>query len=190
MVFTGSHEVSTHPPTREQLHALIARWDAEHGEVISYALKRRGVPWHDVDAARVDVLTKASDSLSRGYPPRESTRRWLMAITRSVAIDYHRKRQRENGRREEIDVSTMPSTGAGPLTELCRGELSEALNAAVEKLPLIQQHAFLWHYLDDESNAKIGKALGISAVTVAKHIKRALNELRNQLSGFEADIWT
>ncbi len=188
MIATGSHEVSTDPPTREQLHALIEGWDAEHGEVISNALRRRGVPWHDLDAARLDVFRKSSASLSRGYPPRESTRRWLIAIAGSVAIDYHRQRQRENDGRSTLDESAVASTGADPLTELCRGEISDAMNAAIEKLPPIQQQLIIYSYLENKTNAKIAKDLGVSPVTVAKRIKRALNELRNQMSGFEADI--
>ena len=183
---TASYEVSAHPPSREQLHALIEGWDAEHGEGIIRCLIRKGVPFHDAEDAKQEALRKAARYLGGGRMPR-SARGWLLTIARNAATDAHRKRDREGVSWAELDGAAVAGPAVDPLIELSRIELGAAMRAAIEKLPS-KQYEVVQGFYKGQKKSEIAECLEISDTAVGRLLGRALNKLREHLSEFAADV--
>lgn len=174
--------------TGTQSHALIEKWDAEHGEWIVERLQRRGFSFHDAEDAKQEALRREFQRRLGGGDMPRSVRGWLFTVALNAAKDGRRKRRREDGSWQEFDELAVASGEADPLAELCRGEVSDAMNAVIEKLTLPQKYVIRCYFYTRMSRAEIARSRGISEAAVARMLIRAMNNLRKQLSEVAADV--
>jgi len=98
---------------------------------------------------------------------------WLLRIARREAIGYVRKRQRE----EALKKATPPD----PRRNGKLDETSEALLAAVARLPEHEFQVVALHYLDGHSVQEVADHTERPVGTVTKQLQRARTRLRRIL---------
>jgi RNA polymerase sigma factor (sigma-70 family) len=99
---------------------------------------------------------------------------WARRIATNVAIDFLKARSREAAGQELKDVAVGP----GPIRD---DLLSDALRTAFHRLPAKLQAAASLALIEEESNADIAAALGISVAAVKSRVHRSIELLRKSL---------
>jgi RNA polymerase sigma factor (sigma-70 family) len=146
---------------------LIARW---HGPL--WAFLRRLVG--NDDAAR-DVLQDAWVRILRGFPRlRDGSRlrAWLFAITRRALMDRLRE---QYARPIEVELSGDDIAFEPPDDQT---ENIDALEEALDRLPLVEREVLTLFYLQELSLADIAEALDVPPGTVKSRLFRARKMLR------------
>lgn len=140
---------------------------AEQPRMVALALALTGVP----EVAR-DIAQESLIKAHRMWPSvsaMEHPGGWLRAVTINLAMTWHRSNRREAAARSRVGPQpsvTMPETEG------------EAFWRAVRGLPARQQAVVSLYYLEDQSVAAVGAALGIAEGTV----KAALFKARASLA--------
>jgi len=133
--------------------------------------------------ARSEVFLKARRAID-GYDPAQPFRGWLLAITSHHCIDQLRRVALE--RRIFADGDLEPGDLAGPapspLSRLLARERQDALDRAIETLPLELRLPLLLRYFSDASYDDIAASLGTTRSRVGTLIFRAKRRLRAQLT--------
>jgi len=122
-----------------------------------------------------------------GWKVRESVRSYLYASARSRALD-HLKHERVEARgaeavlraeeqRQEWETPSLAEQGI--LSE----ELAAAIQRAVDELPPRPREVLMLRWQRHLGNAQIAEELGIAVKTVEMHMARAIEGLRERLSG-------
>jgi RNA polymerase sigma-70 factor (ECF subfamily) len=116
-----------------------------------------------------------------------SARSYLYTIVRYQALDHLRHIRVEDRWRQEYVTPIMADQGAAlapgdPDQELTAKEIRGAIGKAVNALPRRQQQVLLLRWQHQASYEEIAETLGISPKTVAVHIARAIQRLRELLA--------
>jgi RNA polymerase sigma-70 factor (family 1) len=116
-----------------------------------------------------------------------NTRSYLFTIVRYQALDHLRRQRIEERWRQEYAGPIMADGGAvlvprGPDQDLTDKEIRGAIGKAVNELPRRQQQVLLLRWQRQASYEEIAETLGISPKTVAVHIARAIQRLRELLA--------
>ena len=116
-------------------------------------------------------------SMFRGY---------VLAVARSVMVDYIRKRTRAP---EIVDASVSSLDGLAPspsrLLSLNRNQ--QLLLQALRRVPLDTQILLELSYWEELSSREIGEVLGVPAPTIRSRLKRATTELKSVLTTLASD---
>jgi RNA polymerase sigma-70 factor (ECF subfamily) len=108
---------------------------------------------------------------------------WLFSTTRHRAIDFLRRRKREQ---ELVDEFTRTSAEATTeaADDLNDDRIDEAqLDAALADLPLPQREALLLRYRDEMSYSEIALVVGCPLGTVRTRLHHAKKRLQERLKG-------
>jgi RNA polymerase sigma-70 factor (ECF subfamily) len=152
----------------------------------------------------LDIVQDAMLRLARRYGDRD-TAEWVplfQRILQSVIRDWYRRTQVRNrwrqflGRRdtasdagaderEDPIEARVAGVEPEPGTQLAHQQAIEALEAALHRLPLRQQQAFLLRQWEGLSVSETAAAMGCGEGSVKTHCSRALQALRGSL----ADSW-
>ena len=115
-----------------------------------------------------------------------TARSYLYTIVRYQALDHLRHRRVEERWRREYVAPLVTDQGAAlapdPDQELTVREIAAAIQQAVEALPRRQREVLLLRWQQQASYDEIAKTLGISPKTVAIHIGKAIQRLRELLA--------
>jgi RNA polymerase sigma-70 factor, ECF subfamily len=115
-----------------------------------------------------------------------TARSYLYTIVRYQSLDHLRHRRIEERWRQEYAAPIMAEHGtvmaAGPDGSFEAGEIATAIQRAVDTLPRRQQQVLLLRWQHQASYEQIAASLGISPKTVAVHIGRAIQRLRELLA--------
>jgi RNA polymerase sigma-70 factor (family 1) len=116
-----------------------------------------------------------------------TARSYLYTIVRYQALDQLRRRRIEERWRKEYVTPAVTEQGlllgpANPERDLAAKEIARAINRAVETLPQRQQQVLLLRWRHQASYDDIALALGISPKTVAVHLTRGIQRLRELLA--------
>ncbi|HTC24178.1 MAG TPA: RNA polymerase sigma-70 factor [Gemmatimonadales bacterium] len=115
-----------------------------------------------------------------------SAKSYLFTIARYRALDYLRRRRREEQwqRRyaDPIMADGEPALATDPYQELAASETAAAIRHAVDTLPRRQREVLLLRWQRQASYDEIAETLGISPKTVAIHVGRAIQRLRELLA--------
>lgn len=147
----------------------------------------------DADEA-LDLVQDAMLKLAERYASRDETE-WpplFYTILQSRILDWHRRNKVRNRWRawfggsdegeQDDPLEAIPDVKApDPIRQLANKRAAEALEAALRKLPLRQQQAFLlraWEELDVTETAQV---MGCSEGSVKTHYSRAVHTLRQRL---------
>jgi RNA polymerase sigma-70 factor (ECF subfamily) len=115
-----------------------------------------------------------------------SAKSYLFTIARYRALDYLRRQRREEQWQRRYADPVMsdaePAFAADPHQELTASETAAAIRHAVDTLPPRQREVLLLRWQRQASYDEIAETLGISPKTVAVHVGRAIQHLRELLA--------
>ena len=115
-----------------------------------------------------------------------TARSYLYTIVRYQALDQLRHRRVEERWRREYVAPLVTDQGAAlatdPDQELTARETAAAIQQAVDALPRRQRQVILLRWQQQASYDEIAETLGISPKTVAIHIGKAIQRLREILA--------
>jgi RNA polymerase sigma-70 factor (ECF subfamily) len=115
-----------------------------------------------------------------------AARSYLYTIIRYRALDQLRRRRVEDRWQREYATPIIAEEGAAlagdPHQDLAAREIATAIQQAVDTLPRRQQQVLQLRWQQQASYDEIAETLGISPKTVAIHIGRAIQRLRELLA--------
>jgi RNA polymerase sigma-70 factor (ECF subfamily) len=103
---------------------------------------------------------------------------WLYRIAHNLVANWHR----DGARRPETpleDIPFLPTAGPGPESSLMQIERDEALLHLVRRLPPDRQELLILKFVENYSNAEIGKVMGRTEGAVKSLYHRTLLALRD-----------
>jgi len=128
-------------------------------------------------------LWQQRDKVDLGGP---TARSYLYTIARYQSLDHLRRRRVElRWQRQYADpvmVDEVAVLAADPHSEFAGKEIAVAIERAVDSLPPRQREVLLLRWQRQASYDEIAQALGISPKTVAVHLGRAIQHLREMLT--------
>ena len=137
---------------------------------------------HDSYQAEDAVMDAFVRLLERQYsiedPAANATKRLIIQVTRSAAIDLYRKNKRETERQTLVDdPSALRSSGQENAFTFEAGDLESML----QHLPQIYRDVLYCSYVRELSTEEIADELGISQSAVRKRKERGLRMLRERM---------
>ncbi len=147
--------------------------------IFNYVYYRTGNP-HDAEDLTARVFQRAMNHIvnytDRGVP----FSAWLYRIAHNLVANWHRDRSRK----QEIpldDMPILPTKGDHPEKNLVRSQEQDALLRMIRKLPPDRQNLLILKFVENMSNAEIGRIMGRSEGAVKSLYHRTLLALRDQL---------
>ncbi|HZJ24383.1 MAG TPA: sigma-70 family RNA polymerase sigma factor [Anaerolineales bacterium] len=147
--------------------------------IFNYVYYRTG-NLHDAEDLTARVFQRAMNHIKnytdRGVP----FSAWLYRIAHNLVANWHRDRSR----RQEIpinDVPILPSKGDHPERNLVRSQEETTLLKLIRRLPPERQNLLILKFVENMSNAEIGKIMGRSEGAVKSLYHRTLLSLRDQI---------
>lgn len=112
----------------------------------------------------------------------QSPQAFLQRVSVDLAIDRHRV---DAGRARLIESADQELLGAAPVhtpeQATAHGQMLASVSAVVDRLPPRCRDVFILHKLHDVPQEEIAARLGISRNMVARHVMRAMQDLRRLL---------
>jgi RNA polymerase sigma-70 factor, ECF subfamily len=136
-----------------------------------------------------EVFLKVWRSSGTFDPSRGGFSTWLFRVTRSVALDLHRKRARRVRPVPEGDsqIAAVRDNSAGPQEIVDESWLSWRVSRALEALDAAHREVIELAYFGGLSQREISRRTGIPVGTVKTRTARAFRSLREELA--LADAW-
>lgn len=145
-----------------------------------------------------DILQDVFYELIEAYrlmKPIEQVTAWLFRVARNRMIDLFRKNKPGSlnepvSSEEGCDTleDLLPSPDLGPEAAYARNLLLDALDEALEELPLEQRDVFIAHELIGQSFKEISAETGISVNTLLSRKRYAVLHLRSTLQSIYETI--
>ncbi len=154
-------------------------YDRYFDQIYAYAASRLR---HREEAEDVtsEIWLKALRSLSSFRPKRpESVIAWLFAIARNCVTDAFR-RNRPLHSLDLEEVTSLTSDDEHPADTLTRRQNFLEIAAWLEQLPRQQAHCLRLRFYGGLKNTEIAELERIGEKTVAAHVSRGLQTLRNR----------
>jgi RNA polymerase sigma factor (sigma-70 family) len=143
-------------------------------------IRRRVPDARDAEDILQDVFSALVEA-NRLLVPIEHVTGWLFRVARNRIIDLFRARRPEvSAERLELG-DVLPSPDAGPEEEYARAVLLEALEQAIDELPVDQRDVFIAHELEGRSFKEISAATGVGVNTLLSRKRYAVLRLRERL---------
>jgi len=115
-----------------------------------------------------------------------AARSYLYTVARYESLDYLRHRRVEDRWQRQYSDPVMLEGAAAlatdPHQEFTNNEIATAIQRAVDTLPRRQREVLLLRWQHRASYDEIAQTLGVSPKTVATHITRAIEHLREMLA--------
>jgi RNA polymerase sigma-70 factor, ECF subfamily len=147
--------------------------------IFNYVYYRTGNP-HDAEDLTARVFQRAMNHIKnytdRGVP----FSAWLYRIAHNLVANWHRDRSRK----QEVPLDDLPivqAKGDHPEKNLVRSQEQESLLRMIRTLPPERQNLLILKFVENMSNAEIGKIMGRSEGAVKSLYHRTLLTLRDQL---------
>jgi RNA polymerase sigma-70 factor (ECF subfamily) len=156
--------------------ALLARHEAR----VFRVLRLLGVPASDRDDVAQNVFLRIFRSLD-GFKAGRPFSAWVYKISSNAALDW--RAQSDQRRREEapwddsLDDTAQAQAPAGEALDLAR-----RLEAALDTLSDRERAVFVLVEMEGVDRADAARALGITGITVRRHLGLAKERLRKALS--------
>lgn len=167
-----------------EMEAFLAEVERRAYKMAYFAVNDRDDALDVVQEAMMKLVKRYGDRSREEWPP------LFHRILQNQIQDHYRRSKVRSivrgwfGGRDEDDQdeeAAIPTEDPGPMQQNVDGQSVEHLDAAIKKLPLRQQQAFLlraWEGLDVKETAA---AMGCSDGSVKTHYSRALTRLREEL---------
>lgn len=118
----------------------------------------------------------------------DALRTYLIRAARNTALNHLRRQKLEHAHEEREAAMGEPYTTEHADDATTAGELTEAVNAAINRLPPRCREVFLMSRDGGLTYVEIARELGISIKTVETQMGRALKTLRLLLAGYRGDL--
>ncbi len=159
--------------------AFGALYERYAERIFNYVYYRTGNQ-HDAEDLTARVFQRAMNHI-RNYTDRGVPfSAWLYRIAHNLVANWHRDRSRK----QEIaidDLPVLPTKNDHPERNLVRSQEQDALLRMIRKLPPERQNLLILKFVEDMSNAEIGKIMGRSEGAVKSLYHRTLLALRDQM---------
>lgn len=152
-----------------------------HGAKVLRVLGYLGVAAQDREDVAQEIFIRVFRHLGsyrRGLP----FGGWLYRVSVNAAHDFRKRRARTA--RDEVPAAEppdVPDPGAGPAGRLGRRDLRRALLDAMEALSARERAVFVLREIEGLETGEIARTLGITSITVRRHLGRARRRLRERL---------
>lgn len=139
-----------------------------------------------------ETFLKAWKSAKQYRQDASKFKTWVLRIARNTAIDFLRKRKHiafsefENEAGQNVLAETIPDQAELQDELFARRQDVEALQKAVEALPVEAREILLLHYTNGLTFLEIGEMLGQPQNTVKSRHHRAIQSLKKLLPPSEA----
>jgi RNA polymerase sigma factor (sigma-70 family) len=152
-------------------------------------IRRRVPDPRDAEDILQEVFAELVEA-NRLLMPIDHVTGWMFRVARNRITDLFRKKKPEPFREpafvEEDDDALrledlLPSPDAGPEALYARAVLLEAVEAAVDELPVEQRQVFVAHELEGRSFKEMAAATGVSVNTLLSRKRYAVRHLRERL---------
>ena len=161
------------------VRALETLLERHEGPVLR-VLRLLGVPAQDREDVAQDVLVRIFRHLG-GFKLGRSFSGWVYRITVNAAHD-HRHRLRRRARGETSWTGEIEDgEGIGPDRAL---ELRQALESALAILSERERAVFVLREMEGLETREVARALGITTITVRRHLGRARGRLQEALARY------
>jgi RNA polymerase sigma-70 factor (ECF subfamily) len=139
---------------------------------------------HDAEDIAQDVFIKVYRSLDK-FRQDAQLSSWLYRIVMNACID-HRRRQMPasrapHGEEAEQELLNTAEETPGPEARAYAGELGQALEAEIKRLPPGQRIVFIMRHYQGHKLGEIAGALGLAEGTVKRQLHAAVHRLRDAL---------
>ena len=136
---------------------------------------------HDADDIAQEVFIKVYRSLGRFRQDAQFTS-WLYRIAMNACVDHSRRRNPAEPSDDGDQLLQGSSTSdPDPEVRAYAGEIGEAVQAAVARLPPRQRLIFVMRHFEDLKLNEIARALGLAEGTVKRQLHAAVHRLRRLL---------
>lgn len=108
---------------------------------------------------------------------------WLLAVARNRAIDYMRYRDRRGENRTELNETEHPSLFTEIPNDPIHFDVVRRIQSALGQLNPQQRESIELAYFEGMSQAEIAERMGQPLGTVKTWMRRALQQMREQLGG-------
>jgi RNA polymerase sigma-70 factor (ECF subfamily) len=165
-----------------QVRALDALIDRHQSRVLR-TLRFLGIPAQDREDVAQEIFVRVFRHL-KGFRAGQEFGAWLYRVTVNAAHDYRSRRGRLTRDEAPWPAGTeREDPGPGP-AEAARGrELRRALESALETLSERERTIFVLREIEGLGSREVGRALGITTITVRRHLSRARRRLQTLLGG-------
>src|SRR5437899_168 len=152
-------------------------------------IRRRVPDPRDAEDILQDVFYELVEA-NRLLMPIEHVTGWLFRVARNRITDLFRKKKPESFSDTAIEAEDdellqledlLPSPDAGPEALYARNVLLDALELAIEELPVEQRDVFVAHELEGRSFKEIAAETGVSVNTLLSRKRYAVLHLRERL---------
>ena len=151
-----------------------------HEARVYRVLRLLGIPRGDRDDVAQDVFLRVFRGLN-GYSRTRRFDSWVYKISVNAAHDWreqHDRRHRDeapwDGTRDDLHVDSSPGTAD-------RLDLARRLEAALALLSERERAVFVLIEMEGMDRGEVAKALGITGITVRRHLSLAKERLRREL---------
>jgi RNA polymerase sigma-70 factor (ECF subfamily) len=135
----------------------------------------------DAEDIAQDVFLKVYRSLDRFRQDAQFTS-WLYRIAMNTCVDSSRRRNPADPNGDSDDLLLSVTSGEpDPESRAWAGEIGEAVQAAVDRLPPRQRLIFVMRHLEELKLSEIASALGLAEGTVKRQLHAAVHRLRGVL---------
>jgi RNA polymerase sigma-70 factor (ECF subfamily) len=163
-----------------QVRALEQLLDRHQGRVLRI-LRFLGVPAQDREDVAQEVFVRVFKHL-RGFRAGQEFGAWVYRITVNASHDYRSRRGRvTRGEAPWSEAAEHEDPGPGPAEGARQAELREALERALESLTERERTIFVLREIEGLETREVAGALGITSITVRRHLSRARRRLRSAL---------
>ena len=168
-----------------QVRALDTLLDRHQGRVLR-VLRFLGVPGQDREDVAQEVFVRVFRHL-KGFRAGSEFGAWLYRLTVNAAHDYRRAAGRQGrGEAPWPEGGEQEDPAPGPEASARGRDLRVALGQALEQLSERERSIFVLREIEQLSGREVARALGISGITVRRHLSRARRRLREILGEEDA----
>jgi RNA polymerase sigma-70 factor (ECF subfamily) len=179
-VYTDTSSLSLVASVRDGDNAALAQlYDQHAGALIAFARRLLGDHAAAEDLVH-EVFIAAPGAFAR-FQGHASVRTFLISIAINHARHHLRSASRRRAATERFAREPEPASGS-PEEQLGRTGLAEALNSALDVLPLEQRVAFVLCEVEERTSREAAEIVGAPEATVRTRLFHAKRKLRDELA--------
>ena len=166
----------------------LAEFEAIYRSQFSFvwrSLARFGI----AEDEREDVAQEVFVVLHRrmaDWRDRSAVRSWLYGITRRVAADHRRRRQRAAQREADFGLAAIAPPAGDADEQLARTRAKRALAAAIDQLDEDRREVFVLIEVESMSAPEVARALGLKLNTVYSRLRLARRDIVSASTAIQA----